>query len=78
MRLIEDLEEAIITIVKEAIGVKRPPAFNDAWEVLEAGERFKAARRQGFIPEPMSAAASSDDRRLSLPPTAVGHSQHLR
>jgi len=35
MRLLEFLELAIITIIEEAIGlVKRPPPFNDPWEVL--------------------------------------------
>jgi hypothetical protein len=62
MRLIEDLEEVIIKIIKETIGVvKRPPSFNDPWEVLEAGERFKAARGQEFIPEAMGGAAFRDD-----------------
>jgi hypothetical protein len=51
MRLLEFLEEAIITIIEEAIGpVRRKPPFTDPWEVLEAGERFKAAMRRGFLP----------------------------
>jgi hypothetical protein len=51
MRLLEFLEEAIITIIEEAIGpVRRPPPFTDPWDVLEAGERFKAAMTEGFPP----------------------------
>ena len=51
MRLLEFLEEAIITIIEEAIGpMPRPPPFTDPWEVLEAGERFKAAMAEGFPP----------------------------
>jgi hypothetical protein len=51
MRLLEFLEEAVITIIEEAIGpVRRPPPFTDPWEVLEAGERFKAAMAEGFPP----------------------------
>jgi hypothetical protein len=52
MRLLEFLEEAVITIIEEAIGVvrRRPPPFTDPWEVLEAGERFKAALAEGFPP----------------------------
>jgi hypothetical protein len=42
MRLLEFLEEAIITIIEEAIG-PQPPPFADPWDVLDAGERFKAA-----------------------------------
>jgi hypothetical protein len=49
MRLLEFLEQAIITIIEEAIGpARQPPPFADPWEVLEAGERFKAAMAQGF------------------------------
>jgi hypothetical protein len=49
MRFLELLEQAIITIIEEAIGlVKRPPPFNDPWEVLDAGERFKIALANGF------------------------------
>jgi len=44
------LEEAIITIIEEAIGPQRQPPFADPWEVLEAGERFKAAMAEGFPP----------------------------
>jgi hypothetical protein len=44
MRLLEFLEQAIITIIEEAIGpARQQPPFADPWEVLEAGERFKAA-----------------------------------
>lgn len=51
IRLLEFLEEAIITIIEEAIGpAPPPPPFADPWEVLEAGERFKAAMAQGFPP----------------------------
>jgi hypothetical protein len=51
MRLLEFLEEAVITIIEEAIGRMRvPPPFTDPWEVLEAGERFKAAMAKGFPP----------------------------
>jgi hypothetical protein len=51
MRLLEFLEEAIITIIEEVIGpVRQPPPFADPWEVLEAGERFKAAMAEGFPP----------------------------
>jgi hypothetical protein len=51
MRLLEFLEDAIITIIEEAIGpVRRPPSFTDPWDVLEAGERFKAAMAEGFPP----------------------------
>ena len=48
MRLLEFLEQAIITIIEEAIGPARPPPFADPWDVLEAGERFKAAMADGF------------------------------
>jgi hypothetical protein len=45
------LEEAIITIIEEALGpLRRPPPFTDPWEVLETGERFKAATAEGFPP----------------------------
>jgi hypothetical protein len=51
MRLLEFLAEAIITIIEEAIGpARQPPLFVDPWEVLEAGERFKAAMAEGFPP----------------------------
>jgi hypothetical protein len=51
MRLLEFLEEAIITIIEEAIGpARQPPPFADPWDVLEAGERFKAALAEGFPP----------------------------
>jgi hypothetical protein len=51
MRLLEFLEQAIISIIEEAIGSPRqPPPFADPWDVLEAGERFKAAMAQGFPP----------------------------
>jgi hypothetical protein len=50
MRLLEFLEEAIITIIEEAIGpARRPPPFGDPWDVLEAGERFKAAMADGSM-----------------------------
>jgi hypothetical protein len=50
MRLLEFLEQAIITIIEEAIGPAWPPPFTDPWDVLEAGERFKAAMAEGFPP----------------------------
>jgi hypothetical protein len=51
MRLLEFIEEAIITIIEEAIGpLRRPPPITDPWELLEAGERFKAAMAEGFPP----------------------------
>jgi hypothetical protein len=51
MRPLEFLEETIITIIEEAIGpVRPPPPFADPWDVLEAGERFKAAMAEGFPP----------------------------
>ena len=51
MRRLEFLEEAIITIIEEAIGPARhPPPFTDPWDILEAGERFKAAMAEGFPP----------------------------
>jgi hypothetical protein len=52
MRLLESLEEAIITIIEEAIGpARQPPPFTDPWDVLEAGERFKMAMAEGFPPD---------------------------
>ena len=51
MRLLQFLELAIITIIEAAIGlVERPLPFNDPWEVLDAGERFKIALAAGFAP----------------------------
>src|SRR6516164_2653255 len=51
MRLLEFLEEAIITIIEEAIGPPRqPPPFADPFDVLEAGERFRTAMAEGFPP----------------------------
>ena len=51
MRLLEFVEEAIITIIEEALGlVRKAPLFSDPWEVLEAGERFKEALAEGFAP----------------------------
>jgi hypothetical protein len=39
----------LVTIIEEAIGrVRHPPPFTDPWDVLEAGERFKAAMAEGF------------------------------
>ena len=53
MRLLEFLEEAIITIIEEAIGPPRlPPPFADPWDVLEAGERFRTAMAEGFPAAP--------------------------
>jgi hypothetical protein len=53
MRRLEFLEEALITIIEEAIGRPRQPApFTDPWDVLEAGERFRAAMAEGFPGRP--------------------------
>jgi hypothetical protein len=63
MRLLEFLEQAIITIIEEAIGlVKRPPPFNDPWEVLDAGESFKTALAGGFAPAEISDPSAHDPR----------------
>jgi hypothetical protein len=49
MRLLEFLEEAIITIIEEAIDPPRlPPPFSDPWDIREAGERFRTAMAEGF------------------------------
>jgi hypothetical protein len=73
MRLLEYLEQAIITIIEEAIGrVNKPPPFNDPWEVLEAGERFKMALAHGFVPAEIgdpSACEPPDRREVCLSPT---------
>jgi hypothetical protein len=51
MRLLEFLEDAIITIIEEAIGpARQTPPFTDPWEILETGERFKKAMAEGFPP----------------------------
>jgi hypothetical protein len=64
MRLLEFLEQAIITIIEEAIGlVKRAPPFNDPWEVLDAGERFKIALANGFIPAEISDTSVCEPRQ---------------
>ena len=61
MRLLEFLEEVVISIIEEAIGSPRqPPPLADPWDVLEAGERFKAAMAQGFPAGP----AQLETRRL--------------
>jgi len=53
MRLLEFLEQAIITIIEEAIGpLKKSPPFTDPWEVLDAGVRFKTALAGGFAVVP--------------------------
>jgi hypothetical protein len=63
MRLLEFLEQAIITIIEETIGlVKRAPPFNDPWEVLDAGERFKIALADGFVPAEISDPSARDPR----------------
>jgi hypothetical protein len=55
--------EAIITIIEEAIGLaKRPLPFDDPWEVLDAGERFKAALADGFAPAEISDPSAQDPR----------------
>jgi hypothetical protein len=62
MRRLEFLEDAIITIIEEAIGpLRRPPPFTDPWDVLEAGERFKAAMAEGFPP---ACSGQLETRRL--------------
>jgi hypothetical protein len=49
MRLLEFLEEAIITVIEEAIGPPRlPPPFADPWDVREAGDRLRTAMAEGF------------------------------
>jgi hypothetical protein len=61
MRLLEFLEQAIITIIEEAIGLaKKPLPFNDPWEVLDAGARFKTALANGFAPAEISDPSASD------------------
>ena len=63
MRLLEFLEEAIITIIEEAIGPPRlPPPFSDPWDVREAGERFRTAMAEGF---PAARANRLEDRRCA-------------
>jgi len=63
MRLLEFLEQAIITIIEEAIGlVKRPLPFNDPWEVLDAGACFKTALAGGFVPAEIGDTAACDLR----------------
>jgi hypothetical protein len=63
MRLLKSLEQAIITIIDEAIGlVKKPPPFTDPWEVLDAGARFKIALANGFAPIEASHSSACDPR----------------
>jgi hypothetical protein len=63
MRLLEFLEQAIISVIEEAIGSPRQPTpFADPWEVLEAGERFKAAIAQGFPPSPVQLETRRSER----------------
>jgi len=63
MRLLEFLEQAIITSIEEAIGlVKRPLPFNDPWQVLDAGARFKTALAGGFAPVEIGDTAVCDRR----------------
>jgi hypothetical protein len=63
MRLLEFLEQAIITIIEEAIELaKKPPPFTDPWEVLDAGERFKTALAGGFAPAEISDPSAHDPR----------------
>jgi hypothetical protein len=63
MRLLDYLEQAIITIIEEAIGlVEKPPPFDDPWEVLDAGERFKTALAHGFAPAEISETAACEPR----------------
>jgi hypothetical protein len=69
MRLLEFLEETIITIIEDAIGPARlPPPFTDPWEILEAGERFKKAMAAGFPP-----AASGQPETGRSPMRSMGH-----
>jgi hypothetical protein len=70
MRLLEFVEEAIITIIEEALGlVRKAPQHSDPWEVLAAGERFKEALAEGFAP---TIDLPSEDGPRGLPPrTAV-------
>ena len=73
MRLLEFLEQAIITIIEEALGlVTKLPPFDDPWEVLDAGERFKMALAHGFAPAEISdpsACEPPDRRAVYLGPT---------
>jgi len=73
MRLLEGLEQAIITIIEEALGlVTKLPPFDDPWEVLDAGERFKMALAHGFAPAEISdpsACEPPDPRAVYLGPT---------
>jgi hypothetical protein len=73
MRLLEGLEQAIITIIEEPLGlVTKPPPFDDPWEVLDAGERFKMALAHGFAPAEISdpsACEPPDRRAVYLGPT---------
>jgi hypothetical protein len=79
MRLVEFVEEAIITIIEEALGlVRKAPQYSDPWEVLAAGERFKEALAEGFAP---TIDLASEDGPRGLPPqTAVtlGPMHYLR
>jgi hypothetical protein len=77
MRLLECLEQAIITIIEEAIGLaKRPLPFNDPWEVLDAGERFKTALAHGFVPAEIRDTAACDRHEAQAvdlgPPAFLG------
>jgi hypothetical protein len=66
MRRLEFLEKAIVTIIEEAIGPARhPPPFTDPWDILEAGEGFKAAMAEGFPP--------AGPAQLSLPALGWRH-----
>jgi len=66
---LECLEQTIITIIEEVIRlVKRPPHFNDPWEVLDAGERFKIALADGFVPAEISHTSAWDPRERRAPP----------
>ena len=63
MRLLEFLEQAIITIIEEAIELaKKPPPFTDPWEVLDAGERFKTVLAAGANPAEISDPSARDPR----------------
>ena len=77
MRLLEFIEQAIITIIEEAIGlVKKPLPFNDPWEVLDAGARFKTALANGFAPAEIRDTAACDRHEAQAvdlgPPAFLG------
>jgi hypothetical protein len=42
--------------------VKKPLPFNDPWEVLDAGARFKTALANGFVSAEISDTSASEPR----------------